>query len=83
MRSNVDFRWARELKRNAPLREAYAALGRQYDPQRRFRQEWRDTRYQELVQEREKREAVAVSDGTLGGYLAYPVIAKCEGGGAA
>ena len=52
MKSKVGQWWTRELKDNPKLKADYVNLGKGYESQRKFRQEWAKTKFTVMMSQR-------------------------------
>jgi hypothetical protein len=52
MRSKVGQWWTRELKDDGKLKQMYAAVGRGYEVQREFRQQWAKKKFESMMTQR-------------------------------
>ena len=78
--SKVGQMWSREIQADPRLRAAYAAIGRSYEAQRKYRQEWAAKKFIEAKSERTKLTTSTVSTKSRGIHYPIKVIFTKEGG---
>lgn len=80
MKSTLGTWWAEALRKDPDLKERYKQLGRSYDKQRLFRQQWCSDQHKALSAERRATQKNIELDESIGSYEPISIVLKREGG---